>query len=149
MTHLLLPHRYKYIGLGLLVPSLIFLYMFAYRGIKPDFLDVNVFAVWSKYFETKYFTVIENNISEEITLVFLLISLCFIAFARVSEENEATMQMRFKALLLATYINTALLILSVFFVYGIAFVSIVFMNIVSALLLYIIIFNVYYYRSLR
>jgi hypothetical protein len=33
-------------------------------GIKPKFLDVNVFAVWSTYLDTKYMKVISNNIGE-------------------------------------------------------------------------------------
>lgn len=142
----LLPHPYRYIGIVLLFPSTIFFYVFAYLGIKPAFLDVHVFAAWSQYFETKYFTVIENNVAEEITLLFFLVSLFFIAFARTAEENEATLVIRFKAMLLAMYVNTALLVVSILFVYGLAFVSIVIVNLFSGLLLFILIFYVNYYR---
>jgi hypothetical protein len=144
----LLPHTYNRIGLVLFFPSLILLYLFAFAGIKPAFLDVNVFAVWSEYFQTKYFSVIENNISEEITLLLLLISLLLIAFAKVIDENEATMLLRFKAMVLAMYINTVFLIFSIVFIYGIAFVSIVFINLFSGLLVFIVIFYVNYYRYL-
>jgi hypothetical protein len=147
----LLPHTFNRIGLVLFFPSLILSYFFAFAGIKPAFLDVYVFAVWSEYFQTKYFSIIENNISEEITLLLLLISLFFIACAKVAGENEATLVLRFKAMMLAIYTNTILLIVSIVFIYGIAFLSIVFLNLFSGLLLFIVIFyfNYFRYRSER
>ncbi len=143
---MLLPQTYKYIGLGLLLPSLICAYACVHLGMKPAFLDGHVFAVWSEYFETRYFTVIENNVGEEITLVSLLISLLFIAFAKGADENEEMVRLRFRAMVLATYINTALLIFSSLFFYGIAFVSAVFMNLFSGLILFIAIFYVSCWR---
>jgi hypothetical protein len=142
----LLPGICRSIGLALLAPGLIFVYLFAYEGIKPAFLDVHVPALWAQYFETRYWTVIENNIAEEITLFTLLASMFLIASARVADENEATILLRFKALMLATYINTAFLIFAIVFVYGIAFATIVFINLFSGLASFILIFYASYYR---
>jgi hypothetical protein len=148
-ANFLLPHACTYVGLVLLLPSVVFLYMFAYLGMKPAFLDVHVFAMWSTYFEARYFTVIENNLAEEITLAVLLIGLFLIAFSRVAHENEATLRLRFRALVTALYVNTGLLLLSIVFSYGLAFVSLVFVNMFSGLLFFIVIFYAGYYKRVH
>jgi hypothetical protein len=48
--------------------GLLGLYFFVFKGIKPDWLQLNVFTVYSKYLETKTFTVIQNNQGDELAV---------------------------------------------------------------------------------
>lgn len=51
------------IGVGL-----VGMYFFIIRGIKPDWLQLNVFTLYSKYLETKSFTIIQNNQGDELSV---------------------------------------------------------------------------------
>ena len=53
-------------GVVLIVAGLIAIYFFIVKGIKPEFLQLDVFTVYSKYLETKTFTLIKNNQGDEI-----------------------------------------------------------------------------------
>ena len=60
-------HNYFIVaGVVLIVAGLIAIYFFIVKGIKPEFLQLDVFTVYSKYLETKTFTLIKNNQGDEI-----------------------------------------------------------------------------------
>jgi hypothetical protein len=140
-SHLLLPSRCKLAGWILFIPALIITILRFYFEYKPEWLDTKVFAFYSSYFENKYFTIIENNISEEITGVLLLISLFLISFSREKREDEEFLIKRLHALLLSVYINTIFLLIAFIFVYGLGFVKVLFINIYSIFIIYIVIFQ--------
>ena len=48
--------------------GLLGIYFFVFKGIKPGWLQLNVFTVYSKYLETKTFTVIQNNQGDELAI---------------------------------------------------------------------------------
>lgn len=55
-------------------------YFFVYQGIKPDLLQLNVFTICSKYFETKLFTFIRNNQGDELAILMYWFGWLFIVF---------------------------------------------------------------------
>ena len=118
-------------------------------GIKPGFLDVKVFAIYCRYFDTKYFSVIGNNISEEICGVFLLAGLFFITFAKEKKENDGIMYIRLRSFFLAIYANSILLLLSFFFVYGFGFLAIMVINLFSMFILFNLIYYWLKFRMIR
>jgi len=144
----LLPYKFKYLGWLLLAAGLICSVLFLFIGLKYSLLDVNVFAVWSRYFDTRYFSIIENNISEELTITILLSGLFLVAFSKMKNENDEISSIRIKALFLSVYINTGLLLFSALFIYGLAFVYMAFFNIFSGLFLFILIFYIDYCKYL-
>jgi small-conductance mechanosensitive channel len=113
-------------------------------NIRPKFLDFNVFAIHSKFFETKTLTVIPNNMSEEIIGIFLLVSLYFLAFSKEKNETQETNEIRLQSFILAAFINTILLILAFLFFYGISFLVAVIIDIYAVFLIYYIIFRINY-----
>jgi hypothetical protein len=115
-------------------------------GIKPDFLEIKVFAIYSIYFKTKYFSIIGNNISEEIAGILLLTGLFFISFAREKNETSNLWPLRIKALLIAIYINTTLLFLSFIFVFGLGFFFLLSVNLFSLFIIYNLFFRYFIYR---
>jgi hypothetical protein len=143
---LLLPSGFRIAGFVLAMTGVIAGYLRFGAGIKPNFLDVKVFAIYSVYFETKHFSIIGNNISEEISGVLILTGLFFFSFAREKNEDSALWIFRFKALILSVYINTVLLLISVIFIYGLGFIYILSINLFSLLIFYNLIFRYFLYR---
>lgn len=144
---LLLPFNARYYGYVLLFLSIILAIIRFYFDIKLKVLDVKVFAVYSKYFETNYFTLISNHISEELIALGLILGLLLINFSSEKIETEVTQSLRYKALILTFYINSFFLIFSVLFIYGFVFINVIVLNLFTPLIFYIIIFKILLFRS--
>jgi len=71
----------------------------------------------------------------------LIISLFFIAFSKEKNEDEFIAKIRLESLLWATYINYAVLIIAILFVYGGSAFWVLVYNIFTILLFFIIRFN--------
>lgn len=115
-------------------------------NLKPAFLNIKVFAVFSYYFEKKYFSVIENDAGEEIIIILLLSGLFLIAFSKLKIETDDSVLLRIKALLLSLYINTIFLLFSALLIYGVGFLAITVINCFSFFLIYLIIFLVLFQK---
>jgi hypothetical protein len=137
----LLPNIFQTAGLVLAIAGIVMTYLRFGAGIKPGFLDVKVFAFYSTYFDTKYFRIIDNNIGEEVCGITLLLGLFLVAFSREKNEKEHFWIYRLKAFILATYCSVAFLLLSFFFVYGLAFFNMLSLYIILPLLFYSLIFR--------
>ncbi|MCX6147718.1 MAG: hypothetical protein NTW25_10805 [Candidatus Kapabacteria bacterium] len=115
-SRLLLPHKYKKYGWIIFVPSLLFglFIMFKINGIEEiPFFKTNVFAIMShQLFSNKiYFTFVENNITDELILVFVTLGAYLIAFSKEKVEDEMNyfIRMRSMALTLLFVIITGIL----------------------------------------
>lgn len=135
---LFLPNKIRIYGWVILLFGLILGVIRFYFGIKPEFLNIKVFAVYSKYFETNYFKVIENHVSEELTALLILVGLFVISFTKEKIENESVSVIRYKSFILTFYINTQIIVLSFLFVYGFGFINILVINVFSPFIIYII-----------
>lgn len=135
---LFLPNKIRIYGWVILLFGLILGVIRFYFGIKPEFLNIKVFAVYSKYFETNYFKVIENHVSEELTALLILVGLFVISFTKEKIENESVSAIRYKSFILTFYINTQIIVLSFLFVYGFGFINILVINVFSPFIIYII-----------
>lgn len=105
-------------------------------------LNVKVFAFYYSFFETKYFSVIDHNITDEIAGVLLLCGLVFLCFSREKIEDDVIRQIRYRSLVLSLYVNSAFLVLTFLFIYGIGFLYILTINLFSPLFCYFIIFSI-------
>lgn len=146
LSRFLLPYPFRLTGFLFFIAGVIFSIMRFSFGIKPGFLDVKVFAIYCRYFDTKYFSVIGNNISEEICGILLLAGLFFITFAKEKKENEAIMDIRLRSIFLSVFANSILLLLSIIFIYGFGFLAVMVINLFSMFILYNLI---YYWLKLR
>ena len=76
----------------LIVAGLIAIYFFIVKGIKPEFLQLDVFTVYSKYLETKTFTLIKNNQGDEIAFTLYWIGWLMIVYGlRKSLMNKESL----------------------------------------------------------
>lgn len=78
----LLPGTLRIPGSIFLTAGLTLLILRFYYGIKPEWLELPVFAVYSAYLDVKYMTVIQNQLVEEFGGLLLLAGLYMIAFSK-------------------------------------------------------------------
>lgn len=147
----LLPNKFKIIGVLLFVVGIIITIIRFYFGVKPDWLDIKVFAVYSSFLQTKYFTFITNNILEELSGLILLVGLVFIAFSKEKTENEIIEQIRIRSFFYSVYSNILFTVFAFIFIFGLGFVYYLVLNMFVSLLLFIFIFryNIYYYKKIK
>ena len=143
----LLPHKIKFVGIVLFLLGLVAAYLRFYAGLKPSYLTVPVFAVYSSFLETKTFQVITNNVSEEITALLLLLGLFAINFSKEVIENEKVDSLRLFSFASSVLLNTMILIFCVLFIFGFAFVNVLMFNMFSQLMIYQIIFRIHYIKN--
>jgi hypothetical protein len=143
----LLPHKIKFVGIVLFLLGLVAAYLRFYAGLKPSYLTVPVFAVYSSFLETKTFQVITNNVSEEITAILLLLGLFAINFSKEVIENEKVDSLRLFSFASSVLLNTMILIFCVLFIFGFAFVNVLMFNMFSQLMIYQIIFRIHYIKN--
>jgi hypothetical protein len=142
----LLSNQFKKIGWIIFIPSMILGLLFVIFQFQPKFLDIKVFALlvssMSPWDTGHSFCVItQTNAIDEIIGILLIISSFFIAFSKEKNEDEFISKIRLESLLWATYVNYAILIVSILFVYGGSFFWMLVFNIFTILLFFIIRFN--------
>lgn len=146
---LFLPNKVRIYGWVILLFGILLGVSRFYFGVKPEFLNIKVFAVYSKYFETNYFKVIENHVSEELTALLILVGLFIISFTKEKIENDSVEAIRYKSLIFTFYINTVLITLSFLFVYGFGFINILVINVFSPFIIYIILSKYFLSKILK
>ena len=101
---------------------------------------IPVFAVYSSFLATKYFTSFKTNFLDELTLLLLISGLALIVFTKERNETEGLDSFRLRAIFRALIANTVVLLLSVLFVYGSGFFAILVVNIFSLFIFYLLFF---------
>ena len=139
----LFPHRFKRIGLMILIPFILLgLYIINY-DVEPEIFDFNVPAVFVDEImgEKFVFGMTENNILNEIVGVVLILSFLMVAFSKEKQEDELIAKIRLDSLVWATYENYGVLLLSMIFIYGMSFFWVMIFNMFTILLFFIVRFN--------
>lgn len=133
----LLPYRLKIAGMVLAFAGAISAIIYIFFDYK---FKIPVFAVYSSFLSTKYFTSFKTNFFDELTLLLLISGLALIVFTKEKNETEGLDSIRFKAFFRALTANTIFLLLSVIFVYGSGFIAILVVNIFSLFIFYLLFF---------
>jgi len=118
-----------------------------YYGIKPDALNLKIFAFYSSYLESKYLEIIRNNMCEEVVALLFVLGLFFIAFSKEKNESVRVSLLRLKAFSIAVYLQITFLVIAILFTFGFAFVYMLIVNMGAFLVFYIITFRILLYRS--
>ena len=137
----LFPFEFKYAGWLLLIIGLVMGYLVTFNHFMPDFLDVPVFAIYSAYIQKTVMGFTQTNLADEIAIIFILAGLAIFTFSKQKEEKSFYMNLRAESLFLSLAINTACLILLTLLVFGLGYIKIVFLNIFSIFIIYLIVFN--------
>ncbi|WP_118975457.1 hypothetical protein [Taibaiella koreensis] len=153
---LLLPAPFRMAGLVLLVPSMI-LFVAWTRGFEFRFLDLPEHdAPWRLYLDQKELPagtaepsvkelshadiLSDYNLTNEVAILGLLVSLLFIAFARVRYEDERSTLIRLQSLQLSHYSNYLFLAAIVLLTQGFHFLQALFLLPFIFLVTFILIF---------
>ena len=132
-SKLLLPHKFKWIGILLFIPFLIL-------GILNRYQDFQIQAL-TLHGEDKDIFNPARNFTDELALTGLIISLLMIAFAREKQEDEFINHSRLESWEWAVFINFLLLLVACWVFYNEAFIDVMMYNLLTPLIILIIRFN--------
>ena len=148
-THFLFPNKYKKIGWILFLPSLLAGLILFISGIDfGNYFKMNVFAIYSDQFlsGTKFFTITENGVLDEIIIVLIIVGAILISFSKTKNEDEFISKIRYESLVWATYLNFILMIIATLVIYGFAYFNVLVTNVFAMLLFFIIRFHFMIYK---
>ena len=117
----LLPHNFRMPGYILLIAGSVFGIMRFWFDIKPKFLHMRVYAVYSEYLGEKYMHFIKDNMSEEVVGILLVLGAWIVALSRDKTETEEKPALRNKAFFISAWMQILFLLFSLLLTYGIAF----------------------------
>lgn len=137
----LMPRNFRFVGIFFFILGVVIGSVRFYFGIKPEVLEIKVFAFFSSYLQSKFMQFISNNMIEELTGFFLISGLFLIAFSRERKEDANMNVLRLKSFFISAYLNFFFLLISLFFTYGLAFVYMLMFNMGIGLLTYIFAFR--------
>ena len=151
-TSYLFPNRFKKIGWVMFILGALLGILYLIFGVNSDIkmFDANVFAViadkkWLSGID--FFKMVDNNILDEIVGALLIIGSIFIAFSKEKSEDEFIAKIRLESLVKATYVNYAILLFAIIFVYDWMFFWVIVFNMFTTLILFVIFFKRALYKS--
>jgi hypothetical protein len=136
-SRLLLPHKFRWIGLAIFVPAFILGFVYLFFNYELSFLNVELKNWMFIFKEDGLFQSTNNNLTDEVGLSFTVIGLLLITFSREKTEDEFIQKLRLESLQWAVLVNYFLLVICTWFVFGSSF----FIAMVANLLTVLIIFN--------
>ena len=143
-SSLLLPEKYKKIGLALFLPSLIL-------GIMVQFFDFQ-FSFLTLHKDKSDFTNIlteDINFTDEIALTGLILGMLLMAFARERNEDEYISRIRLESLQWAVILNYVLLLVATWLVHGFGYLHVMIYNMLTILLIFLVRFHIVLGRERR
>lgn len=111
-------------------------------------LQTNVFALfYDEGLKTKNIGWIKDDIFPELLGIILILSGLIFAFSKEKMEDEMISKIRIESLVWATYINYAVLLFCILFIYGFSFFSVMLYNMFTLLFFFIIRFHWMLYKN--
>ncbi len=135
----LLPRKFIWIGLILLVPSLALGIGALYYDFHFSFLNMPLPPGKTNHADYNY--------GDEVALTGVIIGLLMIAFAREKNEDEYISKIRLESLQWAVIINYVLLIIANWLVYGWNFFDVMLYNMLTVLVIFILRFHLILYKN--
>jgi hypothetical protein len=142
MKNFLLPYKYKFIGIFLVIVGIVLAVLYLIFDFS---FTIPVFAVCSVFMETKFFTTFRTNITDELTLFILIFGFGLVAFSKEKNESKSHNDLRFFALCKAIITNIFFMLFSILFFYGGAYLGVMVFNLFSFFIFYLF----FFYLSLR
>jgi hypothetical protein len=142
-TNYLFPNRFKKIGWLLFIPGIILGIVFLIYESDISLFNISVFAIAEEEIlsDATYFSILRNNVLDEITSLLLIIGALLIAFSKEKSEDEFISKIRLESLVWATYMNYVILILAIIFVFNMTFFWVLVFNMFTLLVFFLVRFN--------
>lgn len=135
----MLANRYKVYSYFLIPIGILFL-IFYLRGIKPEFLNIPVFAIASTYIENRTFSMVQTNAMDELGFLFLISGILLLVLTQEKNENFLLNELRLKAFFFAFKFSMVLWLICYFLFYG----YIIFPISMLSFLFFILVYYVYF-----
>lgn len=135
-----LPSWCRFVGGVFMLFGLFATYYFVYLSIKPDWLQFNVFTVYSQYLETTTFSFINNNQGDEIAVSIYLVGFLVFLFSSGKNQSETYTLLKVKALVNTVIVLTSSFTVIYFFIHGMVVLYLVVLFAYSFPLVYVLIF---------
>ena len=126
---LTLPHRFFFIGLGLLIPFSILGFINMYNDFE--------FA-WLSHMGSKSDEFAGKNFTDEVALTGTILALLFMSFARTKKEDEFIQQLRLRSWHWAILANFIFTIIGIWALYGADFLFFMYHNMLTILIFFLL-----------
>ncbi len=148
-NELLLPNKYKLIGLCLLIPVTILGLILSFRDMDTFEVNSKVFAIFNQPLMSpvEFFKIIDSNITPTVVGALFIVAAMMVGFSKEKREDEFIAKVRMSSLLWAVWVNYILLFLSFAFVYGASFLTVMMYNMYTVLIIFIVRFNYILYKN--
>ncbi len=148
-NELLLPNKYKLIGLCLLIPVTILGLILSFRDMDTFEVNSKVFAIFNQQLMSpvEFFKIIDSNITPTVVGALFIVAAMMVGFSKEKREDEFIAKVRMSSLLWAVWVNYILLFLSFAFVYGASFLTVMMYNMYTVLIIFIVRFNYILYKN--
>ncbi len=148
-THFLFPNQFKNIGWLLFVLSVLgTLFISVFNKSTDDYLNITVFSIYQDSIGEipGFFKFIKNSIVDEILTVGIIVGGILVGFSKTKNEDEYISKIRYESLVWATYLNYGIVIFFTLFIYGLTYLNVLFYNMFTLLLFFIIRFHYMIYK---
>jgi len=139
MNFQLLPYKFKWIGMGLVLIGLVFAVLNFRFNVR---IEIPVFSVVSTFVKTRFFVFSRTNFTDELILLFMIPGFLCIVFSKEKTEDAQLDIIRAKSLAIALIANSLFLLFSVLFIFGSSFMAVIIVNLISIFLFYLVVFNI-------
>lgn len=157
-TRFLLPAKYKLWGWLIFIPFSILGFYALFQNMELEVLDVKLPSLFQTEFifnkktnpeGSSPFTMIDENLTNEVLGVMILLGCVLLTFSKEKDEDEFIARKRLESLLWATFVNSVLLFLCLILFYGFSFLNVMIFNLYSVFVLFIFHFNLGLRREKR
>jgi len=93
------------------------------------------------------FYFIEHNITDELICISIIVGAILVTCSKEKNEDEFITKIRLESLIGAMYINYAIMLLCIIFIYGLPFLNIMLYNMFALLIIFLIRFNYVLYKT--
>ncbi|WP_353084630.1 hypothetical protein [Flavobacterium sp.] len=148
-THFLFPNQFKNTGWLIFVLSVLgTLFISVFNKSTDDYLNITVFSIYQDSIGEipGFFKFIKNSIVDEILTVGIIVGGILVGFSKTKNEDEYISKIRYESLVWATYLNYGIVIFFTLFIYGLPYLNVLFYNMFTLLLFFIIRFHYMIYK---
>jgi hypothetical protein len=145
----LLSNRFKKVGWVLLIAAILFLIADSVLDIDSEIFTFNVFSIFSStgLEDRSWFAVHQEDISYTLFSCLFIGGGLLIMFSKERTEDEFIQSIRMNAIMWSILVHFVLLMIAFLGVYGLSFLSIVFYNTYTVLVIFILRFYYLLYKN--
>ncbi len=146
----LLPNKFKRIGIVMFVPFCALCLWLLFTDLEFEHFHIPVLAICidDLFEDLKLFKITNTDPTNEVGMLGLLVSLCFIALSKERDEDEMTGKIRMQSFVWSFWVTSAILAFGILFFYMLSFLYFAFAALFLVFVLYILKFNLTM-RSIR